>query len=286
MSFNKGNKYEIRHRALFEAIRFCGGVTAYSKRLNISRSRASNWCNQPEIEIPYEHVVLTEDITQVSIERLSPFTEAANKIIRRLRTQNTPPPITMEIEAILIGDYPYLKWLKQDRPILVGTDGILISGLMQIEIHKVSGIKKARVTVLDLEAILLEKRSIGDLNINLLISEQIAIGLRLEQLLGNHPGQRNDLHKHENFINSNNPQPRRICDEVVNDKGSKIAKLVGLPSRDAYYRARQVYLHGNSELINMLDEKQISIALAAKKINSKKFLFKQSKETIDYDAEN
>lgn len=83
--FNDMDKYEIRHQALLEAIRICGGVVAFSKRIKVSRTRASNWLNQPEINIPYEYAVLTEDVTQVSLDRLSPFTETANRAIRRLR---------------------------------------------------------------------------------------------------------------------------------------------------------------------------------------------------------
>jgi hypothetical protein len=124
--------------------------------------------------------------------------------------------------------------------------------------------------VLDLEALLLEKRTIKDLNVDLLISEKIAIGLRLEQLLGNRQGQRNDLRHQKNDNGKNSTQLHRICDEVAGGKGSKIAQLIGLPSKDSYYRARQVYLRGDLELIDMLDQKQISIAMAVKKANSRK----------------
>lgn len=268
MSFDSANKYEIRRRALLEAIRFCGGVAAYSRRLKVSRSRASNWRNQPEIAIPYEYVVLTEDITQVSIERLSPFTESANKVIRRLRSKDKLSSVSMEVKEIIIEEQPYPKWQNPERPIIVGTDGVLISGLMQVEIHKASNIKKIQVFVLDLEALILEKRTVEDMNIDLFISEQVAIGLRLEQLLGNHSGRRNDL-PHCNSLNGlNSTEPRRICDEVRWDRGGMIAQIVGLPSRDAYYRAKQVYLSGNSELINLLDLQKISIATAARKAKS------------------
>ncbi len=81
MSFGIGNKIEMRKRALLEAIRFCGGVTAFSQRLKVNRSRASNWCNRPEMEMPYQYAILTEDITQVSIERLSPYTELPIRLL-------------------------------------------------------------------------------------------------------------------------------------------------------------------------------------------------------------
>jgi hypothetical protein len=235
MLLDEKAKYEMRHRALLEAIRFCGGVVAYSNRLNVNRSRASNWCNQPELNIPYEYVVLTEDVTQVSIERLSPFTDAANEVIRRLRTSDRLLPIIIPFNEILVGDSSYYRCPILERPIIVGTDRGLISGLAQMEAYRNMGMKKARVIVLDLEALILEMRSIKELNNHFLMSELIAIGIRLENL------------------NRNN---------------TKIANILGLPSRDAYCQAKQIYLHGDSELINLLDKRQISIAMAAKKVNS------------------
>ncbi len=279
MSIGSGNKYEMRRRALLEAIRFCGGVTAYSKCLKISDTRAGNWVNRPEIEVPYEYAVLTEDITQVSIERLSPFTEAANKVIRRLRAKETPPPINVELSEIYIGEQPYQKSQDPNRPIIVGTDGVLISGLMQIEMYRAARAKKVGVMRLDLEVLLIEKRSIQEMKVDLLISERVAIGIRLEQLLGNHQGQRNDIKHRKNSIDASGIQPCRKCDEVKGGKGGNIAHVVGLPSRDAYYRAKLVYLSGNSELINLLDQKRISISMAAKKVISIKDFQRNSKQS-------
>jgi hypothetical protein len=101
--FSKADKYEIRHRALLEVIRFFGGVTACAKQLNVSRARVSKWLNQFTINIPYEYVLLMEYLTQVSIERLSPFTEKINKIVRSQQVKNQVfkrkhsgiPPFTM-----------------------------------------------------------------------------------------------------------------------------------------------------------------------------------------------
>ena len=107
--FGIREKQEIRHRALLEAIRFCGGVCAYSKQIKVTRSRASNWLNRPEINIPYEYVVLTERITQVSIERLSPFTEEANKAVRGLHSGGKMLPITVALNDIKIKPYPEVE---------------------------------------------------------------------------------------------------------------------------------------------------------------------------------
>ncbi len=280
------NKIEIRRRALLEAVRFCGGVTALSKHLKVSRSRASNWVNQPEIEMPYEYALIAEDITQVSIERLSPSMEIANKVIRRLRAKDSPSPISMKLSEIQMGDHTYLKWQKSDRPIFVGTDGVLISGLMQVEICKASGTKQTPVLLLDLEALLLKKRFMQDFKVNLLISEEIAIGLRLESLLGDHQGRRNDLKlcpaKNESIL-------LPTWEEVKGRKDIKVAKIIGY-STNTYYRAKQVYLKGTPELIAAMDRKEISIAVAAKKTNTTNFQGTKvqitAKGDVYYEAEN
>lgn len=270
MSFGIENKIEIRHRALLEAVRFCGGVTAYSQQIKVNRSRASNWINQPEIEIPYEYVVLTEDITRVSVERLSPFTEAANKLVRRLRSNDVMLPVSILLSEVLMGDHFYLKWQRPDRPILIGTDGVLISGLIQIEKLRALGIKKTQAIIIDLEALLLETRCIQDMNLKLFISEQVAIGLRMEKMLGNRKGQKNNR---KNINLSDKNVDKNFASHSIGDKvgrvDSYIARLMDI-GKGTYHRAREVYLKGNLELISAMDLKEISIAKAAKKIEMEK----------------
>lgn len=268
MAFCIGNKIEMRKRALLEAIRFCGGVTGYSKRIKVSRTRASNWCNKPEIEIPYEYAVLTEAITQVSIERLSPNTEAANKVIRSIRANNKLTPLSVEFNSIQIGDLCYYKCVHPERSIIIGTDGVLIAGWGQLEAQKSLKQRKALVTVLDLEAIALEKRMLKEMNLDLSISEKVAIGLRLEQLIGSYQGQRNDLKGSRGIINDNILENDQLCrpgDKVVRND-SLIANLVDLGSKDTYLRAKKVYLHGDIEIIQAMDNKDLPVKKAARKI--------------------
>lgn len=281
-------KYEIRRRALLEAVRFCGGVAAYSRCLSINRSRASNWINQSDIEIPYEYAVLTEEITQVSIERLSPFTEAANKVIRRLRYKGKTEPIYFELKSIIVGEHRYFKYPQKDRRLIVGTDGVLIPGLAQMEVYKSIKMKKVPVIIVDLEALLLQVRSIRDINTRLLISDKIAIGLRLEQLLGNQQGQRHDLLKRRIRKIKDFNQLRLICNEVKGSRGDKVACASGFQSKASYYRARQVYLEGNQDVIDQMDNKEISIAMASKLVKNKKIHSENARKKQEslYDAKN
>jgi hypothetical protein len=263
MSVDRLNKYEIRHRALLEVVRICGGVTAYSKAINTSRSRASNWVNNPEMEIPYEYLVLTEDLTHVSIERLSPFTEAANKVVRRLRAKDKPLLINIELGEIAIGKQPYIPFLNQTRSIIVGTDGVLISGLTQLEAYKASGTRKVQAVVLDLEALILEKRALREMAVELLLSERIAIALRLSQLFKSkqfRPRWDENKSHIENRVVSFCP----TWDETRSRTDEIIARLIDLNSKSTYHRAKQVYLKGTIDLISMVDGEQITIGEAAK----------------------
>jgi hypothetical protein len=258
MYLDKPNKFEIRRRALLEAINFCGGVAAYSNRIKVSRSRASNWLNRTEINIPYEYVVLTEDVTGVHIERLSPFTETANKALRRLRSSYKPPLMPMNLHEVMIDNNQKYLPTGEERPVIVGTDRVLISGLTQIEAYKTIRMKKIMVVALDLEFHLLEMKQINALHYGFLVSEQIAIGLRLERLISN---------RKNNEINiwdckcetSTTIEHCRICDEVATHYG-QVAEIIGLPNAKYYSFLRYIYLYGDSRLIFMMDKKEISIS--------------------------
>jgi hypothetical protein len=143
---------------------------------------------------------------------------------------------------------------------------VLISGLEQMESRKSIKLKKAKVTVLDLESLLLGINAIKDINFSFLISEQVAIGLRLEQLIHARLEKRSGL-QHCKCGTIKHIKPYRICDEVKERYADKIAHIIGLSSKSAYHLARQVYLNGDSEVINRLDQKHISIEKAAEIVN-------------------
>ena len=239
---SKEKKQEIRHRALLEAIRFCGGVCAYSKQIKVARSRASNWLNRPEINIPYEYVVLTERITQVSIERLSPFTEEANKAIRRLYANENGVPIPVALNDIKVHASPEGDYLKLKNALIIDTDKVLICGLEKVKACKLTQMKQIDAIVFDLKSLLLGVQPIKKLDPSLLMSERIAIGLRLEELLNNSLG--------------------RICDEVDAENNKKIACVIGFENKEHYWLAKKIYLKGNLALLQALDENKISIIQA------------------------
>lgn len=91
--FNTEDKYEICYYAWLEVKKWFGSVTAYAKLMGLPHSTVNDWFNSPGIEIPFEYLALTELITGVPIERLSPFTEHINKIMRRWQSER--PVLTM-----------------------------------------------------------------------------------------------------------------------------------------------------------------------------------------------
>ena len=139
---------EIQRQGLRKVIRFFGSVQDYADAVEVLRSCASNWANQGNA-IPFDKAVITEELSKVPIHEISPCTPKANDIIKRLRSQHKLLPVEMPIDLIRIPE-PHCAQLKQNRPVLIDHQGILIAGLEQLKAHKATGMKKIMVIVLDL----------------------------------------------------------------------------------------------------------------------------------------
>ncbi len=96
-------------------------------------------------------------------------------------------PVKMLIDDIIVSvSLCYCCDYDANRRILVGQDRVLIQGKLTIEKYKAMGIKEVDVTIVDLEALLYEKQSVDQMVPKLLISERVAIGLRLEEVIDNY----------------------------------------------------------------------------------------------------
>ncbi len=244
MFINRSTKAKIQNKALIDAKCLFKGIAALARLLGVSRKRVSNWINL-KVKIPYEYLIIISAITQISLERLSPFTERANKIIRQWRAAGNSIVVERVIASITVLENYIDKCSIQAQSILLGTDGVLISGLTQLEIYKAAGRDKTPVIILDLESLRLGSRTLLDLHKCFVISEQVATGLRLEQLRSNHQSQRNNLNK------------------GINQNDESIARSVCFDSKDTYIHAKFACLQGISELVNAMDCKKISITKAA-----------------------
>lgn len=88
MSLEKKQKYQQRHWALIEAIRFFGSRKLLRIALDIEKSRLRKWLNVISTNIPYEYCMMISYLTGIPIERLSPFRPKHNKIFTALQAKN------------------------------------------------------------------------------------------------------------------------------------------------------------------------------------------------------
>ena len=248
------NDGAIRTIALLEGVRLYGSATNFCSAIKINLSSLSKWLKDPSINISYDIALKIEKETQISIERLVPDKKEINAYLKE-RMLNTLMLQKIYKSIIITTGSISLPFLQSNRFIIIGTDGILISGLAILNAHSESQVK---ALVLDLTSLITEKRSIAFLLHRLLISERIAIGLRIEQLIGNRQGERATKNTVIQEISG-------IYYQLTGRTASHAAKIIGF-KKDTYIRAKQVYLSGDQELINAVDNKTMNISKAAKLI--------------------
>lgn len=247
-----------QYRAWQEVKELLGSTAALNRMLKLHPRRVSKWFKNPKI-VPYEYAIKTALLTNVSLDRLSPFTQDINEFFK-----NPVFNFELSLEPVSVSTLPYLKDDDSNRLMIVDSHRQLISGFAQKKLYKTRGIKKTQVIVVDIEALWLELKTLDDIYPYFLISDRVAIGLYLEQILGSHQGQRTDLGYGTQKNNQSDVECCSKWDEVVGRKDEKIARLLGFSSKTTYHRAKQVYLQGNLELIRALDKGELSIAKAAK----------------------
>ena len=254
MSYNQ-NYSNIRSKALREAVRLCGSEKNLALKINVTQSTISKWINDPEITIPYDLALKIEKIIKINITRLMPHQQEINAY---LKEREFAMSLLTEIttDKIITTNSVSLPFLQPNRFIIMGTDGILISGLQILNNHSE---KTIPALILDLAAILSKELSLENIIHKLSISERVAIGLRLEQLIGNRQGQKNT---------KNNPINQQISDiyyQIIGRTDAFVANVIQL-SKNTYIRAKQVYLSYNEHLINAVDNKIMSINKAREQL--------------------
>jgi len=261
MIFIERSKSEIRSKAWGEVLYKFVTIQAYADAVGVPRETARDWMNNEKAKVSFPFLAKTEVLTGISIERLSPFTEEENRIMRQWQNTKQLNTIEMLLDEIVIKNSITSNCFESR--IIVDVNGRLISGWSQIEKLRAEGKRKALVSVLDLEVLLLEMRTLQDISVDFLINERVDVGLSLKELAGSHQGERTDLVSNlgnENLKNDkNNGQLRRKCSEVRGKIDQKIAKIVGLSSRDSYIRAMKVCLQGIQELVYAMNHELVSI---------------------------
>ena len=255
MFFAEQDKNVMSNRSLSQAIALYKTAANLARTLGIDPELIYKWHNE-DIRIPLPMALRIEDVTNIDFERFSPHTKEANFLIKnRSHKKNL---LQIEIDAILLDATQSLRNLPSDRPVIIGEDRVLISGLHPLEAEKLKGSKHLKVLVIDLESLFLGIKSIHEFPY-LYISEKIEIGLRLEGCIGHPPGVGHDLKSNAALkINKNTSETIPIWGAFTGRKDIFIAKILGY-STNTYYRAKQVYLHGIPELIHAMDLKKVRI---------------------------
>jgi predicted protein tyrosine phosphatase len=261
------DKWEIQHRAINQVITICSGIPRLAGLLGLQhkgQSRISKWRNQC-VKIPLEYAIVMEYLTQVSVKRLCPFIEEKNyQTILRWRSaiaQVELLPINVPCNKIVI-QKDLLVPHQADRPIILSTDLVLISGIELLAAHRAAGKEWIAAWILDLESCLAGTATFAFAKVNFLMSEWAAISFRLKQL----KRQRSDLWKSQlaSHFDKNMSSFCRNRDKITVRTDQKIATMVGFKNKDALHRALQVCQQGIPELVESLNHQRITLSRAAK----------------------
>lgn len=244
--FDLKNPHNSRTKALLHAAKLCGSQKNLGLKLKVKQSTINKWINNPEIAIPYDLLLLIEKFTKIGITRLVPELKEVNSYVKE-RAVTTFNLLDIPKSAIITSGSLSLPFLQPNRNIIIGTDGVLISGLATLNLTVAS---KVPALVLDLIAIIKKHQTLDDIINQLLISERIAISLRLAQIIGNRQGQKNDQ-------------------QIIGRTDNFVANISHF-SKNTYIRGKQVYLSHNEQLIDAINNKQMEIATAIRLVKTVK----------------
>jgi len=162
------------------------------------------------------------------------------------------------------------------RPLIIDTDGVLISGKSLYLAHQRLNQQRVSVLILNLNALLCQQFDLSAIQKELLLSDRIAIGIRLENYLGKRQGKRSDLiidaqqsmSVTQNDIKNDRSLPSDVTEVNIMMRGQEtrqyIANRVGM-GRVRYQEGKQILRFGIPALITAADQLQISSSQAAKK---------------------
>lgn len=141
------------------------------------------------------------------------------------------------------------------QPIGIDAENRLIFGHRRLEACRTLGWHSIPVRVIDAPALLVEHDE-NEIRKDFTHSERVAIGKEVEAFLGKRQGQRTDIIA---------PELRANCPEVESGQRNRdvAAKAAGFDSAKTYERAKQVVEKGTPELVQAVDQGNVSISAAA-----------------------
>ncbi|WP_218814674.1 YdaS family helix-turn-helix protein [Rickettsiella endosymbiont of Dermanyssus gallinae] len=296
----------MQENSLYKAIYNLGSVKDMSKKLGIQREHIYAWIKGVS-KIPLEYALQIDYLTggEIDWKELVPF-----HVVQRLRhlTLVLPkfdlPPcelVYVSIERIKCAKaHTYLIQSENDplllnkkRPICIDSDNSLIFGEQTLSFYKQHHkrtIPAWRISLADLAEGCYEQ----ELFIRaFFISERVAIGIALENFLGKHQGQRNDLKNKK--ISALEPIKEEISSKLMQHSAqvclknfgklrALVASRLGFGSHFTYLSAKKIKSNGSEQLIARVDQKELAISTAARlsklSIAEQNTILTQSKKNI------
>jgi hypothetical protein len=191
---------------------------------------------------------------------------------RAIAEENQPSMDVREVrvDSITVGertrkDYGDLQELADSiaefgllQPIGITPEHVLVFGERRLRaVRDILGWDTIEAKVVPLEAIVLGEFHENMRRKDFTVSERVDIGKRLEEYLGNRQGQRTDKELPQNFVEV----------EAAKETREIAAEKAGFGNRTSYVQAKHVVERGTPELVEAMDQGQISIALAADLLN-------------------
>lgn len=215
------------------------GVSVLPREYRLTVSELNNYLNR-EDTIPYDDAIAIAYVTKISIKRLVPGNPMNNRTEMQYKNLNL---LNIPVKSILKKNPECLKEIQEDRPVIMGTDNVVLAGQARVEAYQASGIEYISVECIDLEALYFKIKIFENIGRRFLNIELGVIGLRLEQLVR---------------VNGWAPGPT-----FKGRKEDYIVQILGFGGRTTYRRIKKICLRGNSQLIQAVGGGHISIKVGA-----------------------
>ena len=275
----------MQEAMLDKAIYNLGSVKQMAKKLGIHREHIYAWIKGVS-KIPLEYALQIEYLTggEINWKDLVPFhlVQRLKHLTLQLPKVDLPPCELVYVAIERIKSAP-LEWpiderdkailLHKQRPICLDEKHRLIFGEKVFYLYQCSAKKTIpawRVSLADLA----NGHYSSELFVkNFLISERVALGMALENFLGNRQGQRSDLIlkvKNQPVTTKKLSKVQLMnSDAQVSQRKNRplrgmIAARLGFGSHFTYQNAKKIKLCAGTELIDQVDQEKISISKATK----------------------
>lgn len=258
--------------SLKKAIDQFGSISQFAKKLGVRRENVSAWLNR-NVRISLEYALKIDQLTngEVSWEELTP-----THVVRLLKDCTLIEENNYSFESVYVSidriqhDCCYCELNTNDeivslsenirkyglrKSICMDSDNNLIFGEKRIHAYQILDRRTIPSWRLSLSDLLNGEYSREDLSKIFDVSERVAIGLALENFVGNRQAQSYDEGPVHNSAQSDLKKGKKTR--------SIIAKCLNFGSHFTYQQAKKVYLSRHKQLIKVVNQDEISVSSAA-----------------------